>query len=122
MKQILSLSFAMFVLCIAGYAFGSSTDSIKVTLPMAAHIGDTKLPAGEYTIHVMDTSAGVPVLEVSSRGGVHILVPASRQEENGSEKTDLVLTHDGADFRISSMHVSGRSYSYDLLVSATHTK
>ena len=122
MKQILSLSVAMFVLSIAAYAFGSSVDRIKVTLPMTAHIGETKLPAGEYTIHVMDTTSGVPVLEVSSRSGVHILVPASRQEENTSENSDLVLVHDGADYRVSAIHLAGRSYSYDLLVSASPAK
>ena len=122
MKQILSLSFAMFILTIAGYAFGAATDNIRVTLPMDAHIGETRLPAGEYTIQATNTSSGEPVLEVESAAGIHILVPANRREESTSGKTNLVLMHDGADYRVSAVHVAGRSYSYELLVSAAPIK
>ena len=122
MKQILYLSFAMFILTIAGYAFGAATDNIRVTLPMDAHIGETKLPAGEYTIQAANTSSGEPVLEVESAAGVHILVPANRREESASVKTSLVLMQDGADYRVSAIRVAGRSYSYDLLVSAAPVK
>ena len=122
MKQILSLSSAMFILCIASYAFTNGADNIKVHLPMAAHIGETKLPAGDYTIGVMDTNSGGLMLEVISNAGVHILVPANRQDQEMNQKTNLVLVEDGKDYRVSEVHVAGRSYSYDLLVSTVSTK
>lgn len=122
MKQILSLSFAMFVLCIAGYAFGGTADNIQVHLPMAAQMGETKLPAGDYMIHVMDSGSGVPTLEVYSTTGLHILVLANREQVTVSEKSELVLMHQGADFRVSAMRVAGSSYSYSMLPSAASAK
>ena len=122
MKQILSLSFAMILVSIAGYGFAGNQDNIKVHLSAAAHIGETKLPAGDYTIQSISTSSGLPVLEVQSEGGVHVLVMANRNYTNVSDKTNVILTSDGADFRISSIHLAGRSYSYDVTSSATPSK
>lgn len=122
MKQILSLSFAMILVSIAGYGFVNSHDNVKVHLSTAAHIGETKLPAGDYTIQFLDTTSGLPVLEVQSEAGVHVLVMANRNYTNVSDKTNVILTADGVDYRISAIHLAGRSYSYDLTTSAAPSK
>jgi len=64
----------LFIALVLALTIGASkakaqiTDDLEVNIPFQFHAGDTKLPAGEYRIHVLEDS-DLRLLEISSANG-----------------------------------------------------
>ena len=106
---------ALFFLALAPIAFAQ--DHFKVTLPVAARIGTTVVPAGDYSFRVINNGSDLPVLSVYSDAGVHILAPAIRthQAENSSTNSiEVVLSNSAAGYRVSKILFPGKTSGYEL--------
>jgi hypothetical protein len=64
----------LFIALVLALTIGASkakaqiTDDLEVNIPFQFHAGDTKLPAGEYRIHVLEDS-DLRLMEISSANG-----------------------------------------------------
>ena len=69
---------------------------LEANIPFQFHVGDTKLPAGEYRIHVMDDS-DLSVMEISSVDGSASALFQIRDAETNSEpaKSELIFNKYG---------------------------
>lgn len=68
--RLLSLLFslALALTIFAGKAKAQVVDGLEVNIPFAFHAGNSRLPAGEYRIHMLDDS-DLQVMEISSADG-----------------------------------------------------
>ncbi|HEY1340063.1 MAG TPA: hypothetical protein VGF59_21265 [Bryobacteraceae bacterium] len=101
MKVLTSLCAA--VLAIAGSALAQSTlDRISVRFDTPVTAGNTKLPAGDYTIQVLRGSGDNVILVARSSGSTVSLI-ANRISEPLSDTGDqvtLVMNRRGADLHL----------------------
>src|ERR1700732_1657177 len=69
---------------------------VEATIPFQFHAGNTKFPAGEYRIHVMDNT-DLSVMEISSMdGSVSALFQVQEAETNSEPtKTELIFNKYG---------------------------
>jgi hypothetical protein len=92
--------------------------SLKVHITEAAHIAQSDLPAGDYTIRYVDVGGDVPYLSFEPAKGNIIIVPAMRNQlMNGeaAEKSSLVFEKTGGNLFLARVQVEGFNYSYEII-------
>lgn len=114
MKLLRSIS----ALCLmAVFAFASSGDRLRVTLPHAILVGGHHLAPGDYAVRTLDTGTDTSVLVFESvQGDIHVAVIASRVPANSLEpptKTELVLQRDGDSYRLEKIRIADKPYSFE---------
>jgi len=92
----------------AGKAKAQITDSLEVSIPFQFHAGNTKLPAGEYRIHVLDDS-DLRVMEISSADGSTSALFQVEQTEAGSTpaKSELIFNKYGNRYFLAKLFEEG---------------
>src|SRR6202030_414411 len=93
--QYLLTLFIAFVLALTMYASKAQAQivgDLEVNVPFQFHAGNTKLPAGQYRIHVLDNS-DLTVMEISSvNGSTSALFQVDSAEANSSPaKSELIF-------------------------------
>ena len=96
--QLLSL-FVALVLALtvsASKAKAQVTGDLEANIPFQFHVGNTKLPAGEYRIHPLDDS-DLTVMEISSAdGSISALFEVqSTDAKSGPAKSELIFNKYG---------------------------
>jgi hypothetical protein len=97
-NQLLSLGIALIAalaMC-PTKAHAQITGQLEVNIPFEFHVGDSKLPAGTYLIHSLDTS-NLTVMEISSADGSTSVLFDVQSAEARSEpaKDELIFNKYG---------------------------
>jgi hypothetical protein len=102
------------VVCL-GAAIGSAQtlENLKVTLPIAAKVGNVYLPAGNYSIHELNSS----VIEISSddRKGPNTF--ATVNTITGSKAADhskIVLRKEDNEYQVDQIWIEGQDLGFEL--------
>ena len=114
MKRYFGLTIAimMFVAVLATAAPAQSNGSplMHAHIPFAFHVGSRELPAGEYTIKVLNPSSDRKVLQIrSSDGRVSAIVTTVDQNAKSAEKSKMVFHRYGETYFFAQAQVSGES-------------
>src|ERR1043165_9831234 len=100
MKRFFNISLIVIVfagaLAINAQAQTSSPQRVTATIPFAFHVGKTMLPAGRYTITVLNPSSDRKILQVRSRDGRSSAVALTMGIiGHSSDNAKLVFEHYG---------------------------
>jgi hypothetical protein len=81
---------------------------IDATIPFQFHVGSTRLPAGEYRIHVLDNS-DLSTMEITSMDGTVSALFQVQQADTSSEptKTELIFNKYGNRYFLARMFDEG---------------
>lgn len=114
MKRHLSLTITilMFVAAMATPAqarvFGSH--QVKARIPFSFNVGKTNLPAGEYTVTVLNPASDRKILQIRSIDGRRsALVHTTGMNTNNSEKAKLVFNRYGDRYFFAQAQMAGDS-------------
>lgn len=96
--RLLSLLFslALALTIFAGKAKAQVANDLEVNIPFAFHAGDSRLPAGEYRIHMLDDS-DLQVMEINSAdGSISVLFEVEATQANSTPaKSELIFNKYG---------------------------
>ena len=100
-------------------ANAQSMESVKVTLPVDAKIGNISLPAGAYSIKELNNS----VLEIKSdaKHGVNAFVTVmtiSTPNQHAASKTSVTLKKEGDAYQLDSIFIEGQELGFELTTAA----
>jgi len=92
---------------------------LEVNIPFQFHAGNTKLPAGQYRIHVLD-NADLTVMEISSVDGTTSALFEVQQAEANSEpaKSELIFNKYGNRYFLAKLFDEGNPSGSQVLKSA----
>src|SRR5215207_9839446 len=95
MKKYLSLTMAIIIAAVAAItaeAQGNGTQHLRARIPFAFNVGGKSLPAGEYTITVLNPSSDRKVLQIRSTDGrVSAIIQTNQRKAKTAEQTKLVF-------------------------------
>jgi hypothetical protein len=111
-QHLLSLFIALaFALTIyPSKAQAQIVDDLQVKIPFQFHAGNTRLPAGEYRIHVLDDS-DLTIMEISSvDGSTSALFQVQETEANSTPaKSELIFNKYGNRYFLAKLFEEGSS-------------
>ena len=114
-KTVLALSVCLGSML--GVAFAQTGSSLTVTLPYAANLGKTTLPAGAYTVREVQANGNAAALEFKSISGLSVNVMATEipnDTDKLANRTEVVLKSDGEKYQIDKVYFEGRSYGFQI--------
>ena len=119
-NQVLSL-FVALVLALtigASKAKAQIIGDLEVNVPFQFHVGNTKLPAGKYVIHMLDDS-DLKVMEISSAdGSTSALFEVQQAEANSTPaKSELIFNKYGNRYFLAELFEEGSSSGSEVLKS-----
>ena len=119
-RQLLSL-FAGLVLALtigASKAKAQIVGDLVVNVPFQFHAGDSKLPAGEYRIHVIDDS-GLSVMEITSANGstAALFQVEETDAQTTPTKSELIFNKYGDQYFLAKLFDEGESSGSQVLKS-----
>jgi len=97
LHQLLKLFIAL-VFALALYptqAQAQMTGALDAKIPFQFHVGNTKFPAGEYRIHVVDEGDPSGMEITSADGSISALFQVENTEANPGDNTELVFNKYG---------------------------
>lgn len=102
----------------AGAAKAQIVGDLEVNIPFQFHAGNTKLPAGEYRIHVLDT-ADLQVMEITSAdGSTSALFEVQQAEANSTpDKSELIFNKYGDRYFLTKLYDEGNRSGSQVLQS-----
>ena len=114
MKRYFTITIAvmmfMAVVTITAEAQMRGSQQIRARIPFAFHVGKTKLPAGEYTIAVLNPNSDRKVLQIRSTDGkLSALIQTSELITNAPEQTKLVFNRYGDRYFFARAQMAGES-------------
>ncbi len=100
MKRTLTLTIAMMmfvaVVAISAEAQVFGTQRMSARIPFAFNVGDKSLPAGQYTIAVLNPTSDRKVLQIRSTDGrVSAIIQTNELNTNTPERAKLVFNRYG---------------------------
>ena len=92
--------------------------NLEVNVPFQFHVGNTKLPAGKYVIHMLDDS-DLKVMEISSAdGSTSALFEVQQAEANSTPaKSELIFNKYGNRYFLTELFEEGSSSGSEVLKS-----
>ena len=114
MKRYFTITIAvmmfMAVVTITAEAQMRGSQQIRAHIPFAFHVGKTKLPAGDYTLAVLNPNSDRKVLQIrSTEGKLSALVQTSELNTNAPEQTKLVFNRYGDRYFFARAQMAGES-------------
>ncbi|MES1258615.1 MAG: hypothetical protein ABUS51_09295 [Acidobacteriota bacterium] len=99
---------------IAGALLAGEVNRVIVTLPHAVTVGSVTLPVGEYTLTSMDMSDGDQYFIVRGDHTPTVTLQTQKIDApvDGSKKTEVVFTQDGAAWHFEKLFVQGDTTGY----------
>ena len=82
-------------------ALAMAAELATVHLPFASQVGQTMLPAGEYTVRTLDNGGSSTVIALDGANGVHAAVPAKRVPQAGPGSADLKFVRSPTGLKLS---------------------
>jgi hypothetical protein len=124
MKRHLNILMAMFILAgaltIAAQAQTSSAQKVIATIPFAFNVGETRLPAGKYTITVANPTSDRKILQIrSANGRSSAMIVTTSVIRNVAEKTKLVFQRYGERYFFAQAQMAGDPTSLAAVKSKT---
>jgi|GEM_PF-2651143 len=85
----------------------------------AAQVGNTTLPAGEYSVRTLENGGSSTVIGFDSSTGHHVAAHAKRVPQTGPSSAELKFTRsaeglNSGGLKLSQIFVADQSYSYEL--------
>lgn len=114
MKKYFTITFAVMmflvVVTITAQAQASGSQIMRARIPFAFNVGKTELPAGEYTITVLNPNSDRKVLQIRSADGkLSALIQTSELDTNTAEQTKLVFNRYGNRYFFAQAQMAGES-------------
>lgn len=114
MKKYFSITFAVMmflvVVTITAEAQASGSQKMRARIPFAFNVGKTELPAGEYTVTVLNPNSDRRVLQIRSADGkLSALIQTSERDTNTVEETKLVFNRYGNRYFFAQAQMAGES-------------
>ena len=112
MKRHLNIPMAMIVLAgvftIGAQAQTSSVQKVIATIPFEFNVGETRLPAGKYTITVANPTSDRKILQIRNADGrSNAMIVTSCVVGNVTEKTKLVFQRYGDRYFFAQAQMAG---------------
>jgi hypothetical protein len=114
MKRYLTLTIAIMmfvaVVAITAEAQGSGPQRMRARIPFAFNVGARSLPAGEYTITVLNPSSDRKVLQIRSTDGrLSAIIQTNELNVNTPEQAKLVFNRYGNHYFFAQAQMAGDS-------------
>ena len=114
MKKYFSITFAVMMFLVAvtitAEAQVSGSQKMRARIPFAFNVGKTELPAGEYTVTVVNPNSDRKVLQIRSADGkLSALIQTSERDTNTAEQTKLVFNRYGNKYFFAQAQMAGDS-------------
>ena len=112
MKKYIPLAVVILAGVIAtnAHAQSGSAQRAVANIPFTFNVGKTSLPAGKYTITVLNTSSDRRILQLrSANGRSTAMILTSSVIADSSEKSKLVFEHDGDRYVFAEAQLAGDS-------------
>ena len=112
MKRHLTLAIAMMMLvgivATTAHSQGSSGATMRARIPFAFHVGSKALPAGEYSLRVLNPSSDQKALQIRSADGrVSAIVRMMDVNASATEKSKLVFHRYGDTYFFAQAQTAG---------------
>ena len=100
----------MAVVTVTAEAQASGAQKMRARIPFAFNVGKTELPAGEYTVTVLNPTSDRKVVQIRSADRrVSALIHTSELKTNAAEKTKLVFNRYGDRYFFAQAQMAGES-------------
>ena len=114
MKRHLTITIAMMmflaVVTITAEAQTLGSQKMRARIPFAFNVGQTELPAGEYTVTVLNPNSDRKVLQIRSDDGkLSALIQTSELNTNTQEQTKLVFNRYNNRYFFAQARMAGES-------------
>ena len=114
MKKYISITFAVMMFLVAvtitAEAQAQGSQKMRARIPFAFNAGKTELPAGEYTIAVLNPNSDRKVLQIRSADGkLSALIQTSERDTNTTEQTKLVFNRYGNRYFFAQAQMAGET-------------
>ncbi len=111
MKNVLAISvcFGSFL----GVAAAQSSTLLTVKLPNAAVVGNTNLPAGEYTVRELASTGNSAVLQFCDDKGPKATVVAQEIPAE-TDRSEVTLKSDGERFEVDKILLAEHDYGFQI--------
>lgn len=107
---------AVATLLLSSTSFAMTNEQLKVQTTETVRVGESVLPAGSYTIRVVDSAGPQPVLAVTNADGATILVPVMRGKVlDRAARPEVQLRRDGTESRLTAVQFAGAEYGYEVI-------
>ena len=116
MRKISNISLAIMmlvgILAVGAKAQTSSAQKVNASIPFTFNAGKATLPAGRYTITVVNPSSDRKILQIRSRDGhASAMILTMTNSVSASEKSKLVFDRYGDRYVFSQAQLAGDSTS-----------
>jgi hypothetical protein len=114
MKRYFNTAIAMIILVgtftASAYAQTASTQPVVANIPFDFNVGSKKLPAGKYTITVINPASDRKVLQIrSSNGHSTAITQTTGVSVTASEKTNLAFNRYGDQYFFAQVRMAGET-------------
>jgi hypothetical protein len=106
-------------LTISAQAQTAGAQKVVANIPFAFNAGNTNLPAGKYTITVLNPSSDRKILQIRSTKGPSATVPTTAESGNISDDAKLVFQRYGDRYFFAQVQMAGDSTSLAAVKSNT---
>ena len=123
MKRYIHLSVAIMIICgvfaISGHAQTNVSSTMRVNIPFTFTVGEKSLPAGAYTVKILNPTSDRKVLQIRSENG-HVKAIVQTLGVNGAvaDNTKLVFRRYGDRYFFAQAQMAGDTTS----LAATKTR
>lgn len=112
MKRYFNITVAIMmltgILAVSAHAQTSSAQKVIASIPFTFSVGKTTLPAGRYTITVLNPSSDRKILQIRSMSGrSSAMVLTNGISGNASDDAKLVFERDGDRYVFAQAHMAG---------------
>ena len=106
-------------LTVSTQAQTAGAQRVVANIPFAFNVGNTKLPAGKYSITVLNPSSDRKILQIRSTKGSSATVQTTAESGNISDDAKLVFHRYGDRYFFAQVQMAGDSTSFAAVKSNT---
>ena len=117
MKRRFNLVFALIILAgaftVSANAQTAGTQKVVANIPFAFNVGNTNLPAGKYTITVLNPTSDRKILQIrNANGRSSAIISTNAVAGNASDDSKLTFKRYGDQYFFSRAQMAGDSTSF----------
>ena len=107
------------VLTVSAQAQTAGAQKVVANIPFAFNVGNTSLPAGKYTITVLNPSSDRKILQIRSTKGSSATVQTTAETGNISDDAKLVFQRYGDRYFFAQVQMAGDATTFAAVKSNT---
>lgn len=123
MKRHLNILVAILILVgaltVSAQAQTAGAQKVVANIPFAFNVGNTKLPAGKYSITVLNPSSDRKILQIRSTKGSSATVQTTAESGNISDDAKLVFHRYGDRYFFAQVQIAGDATTFAAVKSNT---